>query len=114
MVRVEIVKSLVKEILKTFPKTQAHKILDTLESLETNPHKGKLVGTVGGVAIKELKHKKFRFYCIYDGYTLQALDEEKLVDLLLRFVRMSEKRNQQQVIEEIREILLKIGPSGFR
>jgi len=54
MAKVEIVFSLLKEIEKKF-KGEAHKIIDLIESLEENPHKGKLVGNVGGIIIKELK-----------------------------------------------------------
>jgi hypothetical protein len=113
MPKVEIVQSLIKQILKTFSKSESDKVLDLIENLEQNPHKGKLIGTVGGIAIKEIKYKKFRFYCICDGHKLRTLNEEKLVDLLFRFVRMSEKSDQQKVIDEIRGILLKIGPAGL-
>ncbi|MFT7615760.1 MAG: hypothetical protein ACI8Y7_000584 [Candidatus Woesearchaeota archaeon] len=114
MPNIEVVSSLVKEILKKFSKTEAHVILDLLESLEQSPTKGKLIGHVGGISIKELKYKKFRFYCIFDGATLRAMNEQELVDLLFRFVRMSDKKRQQKVINSIKEVLLKIGPSGFK
>jgi hypothetical protein len=41
------------------------------------------------------------------------MNQEKLADLLIRFVRMSDKKEQQKTIDEIREILIKIGPEGF-
>jgi len=41
------------------------------------------------------------------------MDESKLVDLLIRFVRMSDKKDQQQTINEIRKILINFGPEGF-
>lgn len=113
MPKVEIIPSLVKEIIKQFSKSEANKIIDLMESLENEPHKGKVLGSIGGIVVKELKHQKFRFYCIYDGFTLRTMDEEKLVDLLFRFVRMSDKKNQQETINAIKEILLKIGPSGL-
>ena len=84
-----------------------------LETLEKNPKKGKFLGQFAGFAIKELKYKNFRFYFIVDGYKLNILSEKELVDLLMRFVRMSDKKAQQKTIDEIREILLKIGPRGF-
>ncbi len=112
MAKVEIVISLFEEIEKKF-KGDAHKILDLLESLGENPKKGKSLGTVGGIVIKELKYKSFRFYFITDGFKLKCIDENSLVDLLLRFVRMSDKKRQQKVINEIKKILLTIGPKGF-
>ena len=112
MAKVEIVNSLAKEIKKKF-KDESHKITDLLESLEKNPHKGKPLGNVGGVVIKELKYKKFRFYFITDGFKLKVFSKEELVDLLMKFVRMSDKKSQQKTINEIRQVLIKIGPSGF-
>ena len=112
MAKVEIVNSLAREIKKKF-KSESHRIVNLLETLEENPKKGKLLGSVGGIVIKELKYKKFRFYFIADGYKLKVLSEEELVDLLIRFVRMSDKKAQQKTINEIREVLRKIGPLGF-
>src|SRR3989304_1379274 len=55
--------------------------------------------------IKELKYKSFRFYFITDGHKLKFIDKSSLVDLLIRFVRMSDKKDQQETINEIRKIL---------
>jgi len=112
MAKVEIIRPLFNEIKKKF-KGESHKIIDLLESLEENPHKGKSLGNVAGIVIKELKYKKFRFYFIADGYKLKILAKEELVDLLLKFVRMSDKKSQQKTINEIREVLIKIGVEGF-
>ena len=112
MVKIEIVESLFEEIEKKF-KEEASKIFDLMESLKDNPKKGKLLGTIGGIIIKELKYKNFRFYFLTDGFKLKYLNKEYLNDLLLRFVRMSDKKHQQDVINEIKHILTIIGPSGF-
>jgi hypothetical protein len=112
MAKVEIVRSLLEEIEKKF-KGEAHEIIDLMETLKDNPNKGKLLGNVGGIIIKELKYKSFRLYFITDRYKLKFIDEENLTDLLMRFVRMSDKKHQQQTIDEIRNILIKIGPLGF-
>ncbi len=109
MTRIEIQKSLVREIKKRFDKAEAHKIIDFMQSLEDNPHKGKALGTVGGILIKELKYKSFRFYFLADGFKLKCLREEDLTDLLLRFVRMSDKKHHQEVIEGIKRVLKTIG-----
>jgi len=112
MAKIEIIQSLFKEIKKKF-KGEAHKVLDLLESLEDNPHKGKFLGNVGGFIIKEIKYKSFRFYFIVEGFQLKCFGKDELVDLLIRFVRMSDKKSQQKVINEIREVLIKIGAGGF-
>ena len=112
MAKVEIVRSLFEEIQKKF-KGEAHTIIDLMESLETNPKKGKELGHAGGIVIKELKYKSFRFYFITDGYRLKIMDKKLLADLLIRFVRMSDKNNQQKTINEIRKILINMGSKGF-
>ena len=109
MAKVEIANSLLAEIEKKF-KGEAHDIVDLLETLEDNPHKGKALGIV----IKELRYKSFRFYFITDGEKLKVFDNDKLVDLLIRFVRMSDKKDQQKVIDEIKHILRTIGEEGFK
>lgn len=112
MAKVEIAPSLFNEIQKKF-KGESHKIIDLLETLKENPHKGKLIGNIGGIVIKELKYKSFRFYCLTDGNKLKILDKSYLTDLLIKFVRMSDKKSQQKVINEIKVILLKVGVDGF-
>ncbi|MFH1649164.1 MAG: hypothetical protein ABIA93_01300 [Candidatus Woesearchaeota archaeon] len=112
MAIVEIMPSLEAEIDKRF-KAKSVEVLEFLKTLEHEPKKGKPLGRVGNIAIKELKYEGYRFYFITDAYQVRFFKEEELVDLLLRFVRMSDKRHQQDVIDEIREVLLKIGPKGF-
>ena len=112
MAKVEITDSLFKEIEKKF-KGEAHEIIDLMESLEENPKKGKLVGQVSGIVIKELKYKGFRFYFITDGYKLKFLNIQELSDLLIKFVRMSNKKEQQKTINEIKLVLKKFGEEGF-
>ncbi len=112
MARVEIVESLYEEIERKF-KGRASEVFDLMESLEQSPHKGKSLGHVGDIVIKELKFEGFRFYFLADGHTLKFADEHALQDLLLRFVRMSDKKEQQQAINEIKHILKAVGSSGF-
>jgi len=112
MAKVEIIDSLAKEIQKKF-KGESHKIVDLLRTLEQNPYKGKFLGQVWGIVIKELKYKSSRFYFITDGYKLKVLSAEELSDLLIRFVRMSDKKDQQETINEIKNVLRKIGSGGF-
>jgi hypothetical protein len=113
MVKVKIRHSLVIEIKKKFSKFKANEIIDLLHTLEKSQSKGKTVGNVGGIVIKELKYEGFRFYFITDGFILKCMKEEELVDLLLQFVRMSNKKEQQKVINEIKNTLKTIGPQEF-
>ncbi len=112
MAKVELVESLYQEVERRF-KHEAWEIIDLMEALEQHPKKGKLLGTVGGIVVKELKYKSFRFYFVTDGFKLKFLGEEELTDLLIRFVRMSDKKHQQETINEIKHILATIGPRGF-
>ena len=112
MARVIITESLEKEINKKFKK-ESIKIFELIYSLKNNPKKGKPIGQVSGILIKELKYESFRFYFITDGYKVKMLGADELQDLLIKFVRMSDKKNQQKVIEEIKKILRIFSGDGF-
>jgi len=93
------------EIKKKFKKESIN-VAKFLMTLEDNHHKGKLLAQVGGVIIKEIKYKNcFRFYYIVDNYRLRLFDKGELEELLIKFVRMSNKKNQQKVINEIKDFL---------
>src|SRR3989338_7118809 len=109
MAKVIITENLFNEIQKKFSKEEANTIIDLLETLEHNPKKGAELSHVANVAIKEMKYGKFRFYFVTDGYKIKFLKVEELKDLIIRFVRMSEKKNQQKVIEEIKNVLRNLG-----
>jgi len=113
MARVEILVSLKDEILKKF-KEESKIIFKLMFSLQENHSKGKILGSISGILIKELKYKNFRFYFITDGFKSKCVDEQELTDLLLKFVRMSDKNQQQQTIEEIKQVLRTMGAGGFR
>ncbi len=113
MVQVEIAESLFAEIESTF-KRESSKVLDLIESLKYNPRKGKPLGVIGGIVIKEIRYKSFRFFFLADSHKIKCLDGSDLSSLLIRFVRMSSKKHQQQTIDEIKTILRKIGPIGFQ
>ena len=112
MAKVIVTKDLDYLINKKF-KRESVQVFKLMYSLKENPKKGKLLGSVGGIAIKELKYKSFRFYFITDGYKLKFLDRDNLTNLLIKFVRMSDKKDQQKVIDEIKNILRKFGKEGF-
>jgi hypothetical protein len=105
-VKVEIVEELKLDIFKKFG-GESKEIFKLIKSLEDSPNKGKVLGNMEGILIKELKYKSFRLYFLTDGFKLRLLNKDSLVDLLIKFVRMSDKKTQQKTIEEIREILKK-------
>lgn len=113
MAKVLILPELVRRIQKIFKK-DANKIFDLMQELEYNPRKGKTIGNVKNILIKELKFKKYRFYFITDGHKLKFITEEELKNLLIKFVRMSDKSDQQIIINEIKIILKKVGFDDFR
>jgi hypothetical protein len=112
MAKVIITPTLEEEINKKF-KHQSIEIFSLLLSLQENPSKGKEISSVGKILIKEIKYEKFRFYFITDGYKIKFLKTNELKDLIIKFVRMSEKKNQQQTIEEIKKVLRSLGEEGF-
>ena len=112
MARVIITSDLKNEILAKF-KGESKKIFRLMNSLGENPKKGKVVGQLEGIVIKELKYRNFRFYFVTDGHKIKFLEISKLKDLIIKFVRMSDKKSQQKVIEEIKDILRKFDKEGF-
>lgn len=112
MAKVEIIEKLKEEIFKKF-KSESVEVFKLMRSLEENPKKGKPVGQVAGIVIKELKYKSFRFYFVTDGFKIRFLQISELNNFLIKFVRMSDKKTQQKTINEIKEILRKFGDKGF-
>jgi len=107
-IEVSVSPSLKREIKKKFKK-ESVKVIKFLMSLEGNHHKGDLLTQIGGVLIKEIKYRGFRFYYVVDNYRLKLFDEGELRELLIKFVKMSNKKSQQRVIERIKDILRKFG-----
>jgi hypothetical protein len=101
-----------KDINRIFKK-ESIDIFSLILSLEENPKKGDDIGHIGAVAIKEIKYNKFRFYFITNGHKIKFLKTEELKDLIIKFVRMSEKKDQQQTIDEIKTVLRNLGEEGF-
>ncbi len=112
MVKIIITERLEDEINKKFKK-ESIKIFELMYSLKVNPSKGKIVGVVSKIIIKEIRYESFRFYFVTDGYKLKMIEKGELQDILIKFVRMSDKNSQQKVINEIKDVLRKLGEGGF-
>lgn len=107
-----ITQSLKNEILKKFKK-ESKKIFKLIYSFKENPKKGKEIGNISNIIIKEIKYEKYRFYFITDGFQVKFLEIENLQNLIIKFVKMSNKKTQQKTIDEIKKILRKIGEEEF-
>ena len=108
MIKIIILNDLRNEIFKTFKK-ESLKIYKLIKELKNNPNKGKVIGHVGKTTIRELKYQTFRFYFLIESDKLILFNSQNLQDLLIKFVKMSKKNNQQKAIDEIKQILSKIG-----
>ena len=113
MAIVQISPALFEEIKQRF-KGKADDIIDLLETLEKNPKKGSAAGHVGNIAVRELKHGVYRFYFIADAHKIRVLKVEELTDVLIKFIRMSDKDTQQKTIDEIKNVLRNLGAGGFK
>ena len=69
MAKVEIIEALKGEVMRKFG-SESKTIFRQMRSLEENPKKGKVVGNVGGIVIKEIKYKKFRLLYPYKKNSL--------------------------------------------
>lgn len=114
MAKIIITKQLVKEIKKKFTNIQdIKKILALFDSLKKQPKKSKNLAHIGGIVIKEIKFQKYRFYFITDRHILKFGSEDELANLLIKFVKMSEKKDQQKTINEIKKVLQSMNFEGF-
>ena len=112
MAKVMITSSLKEEIFKKFKGTSEDIFLH-MKTLEKEPDKGKALGHVAEIVIKELRYEKFRFYFITDGRVLKFGTEDELASILIKFVRMSDKKDQQKKIDEVKSILKSLGFDSF-
>ena len=113
MARILITNSLFKKIRKKFDNSETRKIIDLMNSLEENPKKGTEVGVIGNIVIKEIKYNKFRFYFVTNRFKIKFLSSGELKEIFIKFVEMSEKKNQQKVIEGIKFIIRSLLDEGF-
>ena len=96
MAKVIITELLEKDINKIFKK-ESIEIFSLLRTLEDSPHKGKAVGVVGKILIKELKYNKFYIGLARQGNpTNFAIFRPKKTFLRLepRLAKTDEKQDQ--------------------
>ena len=113
MAKILITNSLFNKIRKKFDNSEANKIIDLMNSLGEYPRKGTAVGAVGNIVVKEIKYGKFRFYFVTNMFKIKFLSVEELKDIFIKFVGMSEKKDQQEVIDRIKFVLRNLGEEEF-
>lgn len=126
MVEIIVSSQLLKQLKKIFGIKTALEILDLFETLQENPKKdaeqskilstpdfsnlkGKEVGRVGNIVIKELKYNSYRFYFVCDNFKIKFLKIDGIKDLVIKFIKMSKKNTQQETINEIKQLLKNLG-----
>jgi len=112
MARVIITEDLEEKIFKKFKK-ESVKVLKLLYSLKDNPKKGKELTQIRGILIKEIKYNSFRFYFIVEGYKIKIMDDSEFINLLIKFLAMSDKKDQQETIEKIKNFLRTFGKEAL-
>ena len=113
MTEIIITKALSKKLRKFFSSTELRKIISLMRSLLTSPKKGKLLASVGGVVIKELKYKKFRLYFITDGHVIKFGTNDELNFLIIKFIDISDKKDQQKIIDKLKLLLESLSFDDF-
>lgn len=108
MVIVRIDESLVKRLEKRFNAKELKEIKALLLSLQDNPYQGDLLYAFGSFILKEKRYKTFRFYFLHSRNLLIIKDVEKLKEEIIRFIEMSKKNDQQQVIDKLKEMMRKL------
>ncbi len=104
---VEFSKLFLKKLKKHSSKSEAKDLVRKLA--KTTPSEGDFVALVSNIVIREKRLKAFRFYFIVDEKRKHVITKNELKELLIKFVALSKKNNQQEVIDKLKEDLQKFG-----
>lgn len=107
MVIVQFTEGFEKELKKYLNKAEATTVVKNLA--KTQPTDGDYVALVANILLKERKIKSFRFYFVQDNKQIQFLSKEELKNRILKFIAISKKNNQQDVIDKLKDDLKKFG-----
>lgn len=102
---VEFSKGFIKELKKHSSKSEAKTTIEKLSN--TSPAEGNFITIISNIVIREKKLKTFRFYFIVDQEKKHILSKDELKDFLIKFVALSKKNNQQEIIDKLKEDLKK-------
>ena len=96
-----------KELKKKTSQTEAKEIVKIL--MKTKPTDGDYLALVKNVLIRERKLKTFRFYFVQQNDKVEIMTKEEISDRILKFVALSKKNNQQDIIDKLKKELLEFG-----
>ncbi len=104
---VEFSRDFVKSLKKYSSKTESKRLIRKLSA--TTPSEMDFVTSVANIVIREKRIKSFRYYFINDQDRRHIITKEELDYFLIKFVALSKKNNQQQVINNLKEELQRFG-----
>lgn len=104
---VEFSKEFVKELKKYASKSEAKKLVHKLA--QTSPSDGDFIALITNIVIREKRLKTFRFYFIQQNNTKHIITKSELNKMFIKFVALSKKNNQQEVIDKLKNDLKKFG-----
>ena len=104
---VEFSTQFLKELQKHKAIGEAKKLL--MQLAQTSPSDGDFIAIVANIVIREKKEKSFRYYFIVQDTKKHIVTKEELSELLIKFVSLSKKNNQQDVINKLKKQLLDYG-----
>ncbi len=104
---VEFSTAFIKALKKHASKEEAKRLVKRLAA--TTPSEGDFVSLVGNIAIREKRLKSFRFYFIIDNERKHIITAEEFRSFLIKFVALSKKNDQQDVIDKLKQDLQAFG-----
>jgi hypothetical protein len=104
---VEFSKQFIKELKKHTSKPEAKRLVRKLA--ETTPSEGDFVALIANIVIREKRLKTFRFYFITDGTRKHVITKDEFKEFLVKFVALSKKNDQQEVIDKLKSDLKRNG-----
>ncbi|MBW2998785.1 hypothetical protein KY321_04555 [Candidatus Woesearchaeota archaeon] len=108
MIEIRISKFLLKDFKKYLSKPQQEDIINRINSFKDNFNQGKLITQIGLIQLKEIKLNKFRIYFLIDKNIIKVVKKEE-VESIIKFISISTKKNQQKIINKIKENLRDFG-----
>ena len=104
---VEFSKQFLKSLKKVASKSEARVIVKKLS--QTSPSEGDFVALIANIVIREKRIKTFRFYFIIRDNQKHVITKQELKEFIIKFVALSKKNNQQQVIDKLKDDLRQVG-----
>jgi hypothetical protein len=96
-----------KELKKHTGKKKAKQLI--MKLMKTVSSDGKFIALVKNVLIKERKLKSFRFYFVMQQDRIEIMTRQEIKDRIIKFVALSKKNNQQEVIDKLKKDLIENG-----